>query len=222
VAAYPFRKVVKTPDRITKSMKSHPIALPEISSSYEDEYGEIDITVYLVGNSIWPYAQAFALRITNDEEQARDLMLRAIALVSKRRKANVEINNIKQYLILVYKRCVFEEAKRAKRFECCGNDKLEIVYEQADEELERVILIKELMAKMDVEMTGIFEKLIVGYSFSEIAAETHASPDVLRNKFRRRLERLRTQMENDQAKNGQVEENGRAKSLSRPKDPSLD
>lgn len=178
-------------------MKSHPILdLPEISCNYVDEFGEIDKAVYLAASSIWPYAHAYALRLTNDEEQARDLMLRAIALVSKRNRSQT-IGNMKGYLILVFKRCVWEEARRAKRFECFSINDLETLYDEANSELDRMILVKEIVAKMDIETASIFEKLILGYSFAEIALECQTSPTALRTKFRRRLGRLASHIKNE-------------------------
>jgi DNA-directed RNA polymerase specialized sigma24 family protein len=194
-------------------MKRRPIIpLPEINSDYVDQYGPIDVAVYCTGHTIWPYARAFAAKLTNDEQQALDLMLRSIAIVSERHRSEA-ISNIKQYLVSVFKHCVLEEAKRAKRFESCS-DQLESIYDDADRELEHVILLKEIMARMDPEMTRIFELRILGFSYNEIAADSEESAELLRTRFSRGLDKLREQMQIGDQGNCTTRKNGYRKKSS--------
>jgi len=175
------------------------LRFPEIEDSYTDEYGKIDREVYIAAVAIWPQVHKFAINLISDELRARDLMLKSIARVSKRRQGGAEITNLERYVLLVYKRLVLLAARREKRFEPIEDDppKNESVYAQAIEELERTILVDELIRRMDPTIASIFELRILGYSFNEIAEEQNGSAPVLRNKFRRALMRLAQEIDCD-------------------------
>ena len=175
------------------------LRFPEIEDSYTDEYGKIDREVYIAAVAIWPQVHRFAVNLINDELRARDLMLKSIARVSKRRQGGAEIANLERYVLLVYKRLVLLAARREKRFESIEDDspRNESIYAQAIEELERTILVEELIRRMDPTIASIFERRILGYSFSEIAEEQNGSAPVLRNKFRRALMRLAQEIDCD-------------------------
>jgi DNA-directed RNA polymerase specialized sigma24 family protein len=177
-------------------MRKLPASLPDIDSGYMDQYGEIDIEVYSAASSIWPFAHSFAVKIAFDEVQALDFMLRTIARVSKRRRQQ-DINHLNQYLMFSYKRLVLEECRHSKRLQTVLVEDNETADEDAARVLERAILISELMSKMDEETTKIYEQLVLGYSFNEIAAHGTLSAHVLRNKFRRRLAQLAEEIQRE-------------------------
>lgn len=194
--------------------KTQPSTLPAIESDYLDEYGEIDREVYLAGTSIWPYACRFALKITTDEVRARDLMLRSIAKVSARKRDRADIGNLERYLLLVYKRIVLEDLRRSRRFEQLPAVDNDAKYQYQIVDLEQTILVREIILKLDSDTSDILEKLMLGFTFNEIAEQLNQrgnerlSPQVLRNKFRRRVLRLAQQIETqERACNG----NGRSK-----------
>jgi DNA-directed RNA polymerase specialized sigma24 family protein len=148
--------------------------------------------VYFAAIAIWPQVHRFALKLIGDEVKARDLMLKTIARVSRRRQSGDQIANLERYVLLVYKRLVLAAARRDKRFESIEleSHRNQSLYFKALEEIERTILVDELIRRMEPAIAVIFERRILGYSFAEIAQEQKGSAPVLRNKFRRALLRL--------------------------------
>lgn len=191
------------------SSKRQLTVFPEIDSSYIDQFGFIDKEVYSVALAFWPQANRYALSMALDEARARDLMLITVARVSKIKSERNDIDSVRNYLWLVFKRLLVEELKRNRKFEDSHisfddlnqpgggpwqHSEIPVTGEDIIERLNKAILIEELLRRMDHETCAIFEKLILGYTFSEIAKSHSQSAPVIRNKFRRRMIRLAEQI----------------------------
>lgn len=172
-------------------------ALPHLAEGYQDEYGPIDLQVYAEAASLWPTLYNYAMKMTVDETQAWNLLVKTVARVSQRRTECGEIVNLRAYVITVFRRLAVDEMKLAKRMNVCALD----MHSEAsvEQELDRMILARQLFKRMDPFTREVFELLILGYSFAEIAKTKNVDPAVLRTKFRRRMKRLSQQVSEDDA-----------------------
>jgi hypothetical protein len=60
--------------------------------------------------------------------------------------------------------------------------------------MENDILLGEIVARMDAELRRIYEGLILGYSFEELAQKERKKANVLRSSFSRGIRRLAEQV----------------------------
>jgi hypothetical protein len=83
-------------------MPPHPqpeILWPALGSSYLDEFGFIDQTVYDVARNVWPRAALSVARTLRDSQVGQRIMMKAAALVSRKLKEDPErITNLHGYL----------------------------------------------------------------------------------------------------------------------------
>jgi hypothetical protein len=56
--------------------------------------------------------------------------------------------------------------------------------------LEERVLLEEIVARMDEQMLQVYERLILGYSFEEIAHEQGKKANVLRSMFSKKLRKI--------------------------------
>jgi hypothetical protein len=176
-------------------MGSH-TSWPSVELSYLDEFGTIHPEVYSAAGELWPKAEQFALLTLHDAPAGLRLMLKAAAKVSRLVEEDRpfgEIRDLKAYLFKVFKRLVLSELEKevghreiAMRLEMGASPEIEKVANQ----LERKILIDELIQRMDSRTRHTFEELVLGHSFEEIAARRKVKANVLRSGFQKRIKRL--------------------------------
>lgn len=171
-------------------------ALPHLVEGYQDEYGPIDHEIYAEAASLWPTLYHYARKMTADETQAWNLLVKTVARVSQRRTECGEIVNLRAYVITVFRRLAVDEMKLARRMNLCALD----LHSGAtvEQELDRMILARQLFRRMDPFTREVFELLILGYSFAEIAKIRSVDAAVLRTKFRRRMTRLSQQVKEEE------------------------
>jgi len=171
------------------------IEWPVLEAGYQDQYGCINPKVYETAASLWPQAANFARFALHDTEAAHSLLMKAAASVTHTiNSARTDpIQNLSSYLFTSYKRLVIEEKRRQERLELVDPASLseEVTWgENVVEEVERKILVKEIIQKMDPVMRETYEKLALGYSFREIAALRRESSSSVRMRFHRHLHQL--------------------------------
>ena len=176
-------------------MSDTSISWPNIDSSYEDEFGSISADVNKAARELWPRAQKFALLTLRDGHAGMRLMMKAAAKVSKRKAEfpGEEIHDLKGYLYKVFKNIVFSELEKEaghREFAAVLEQKALDSTEALTQELERKILIDELVQRMDPQTRSVFELLVLGYTFEEIARLTNGKANVLRSRFSKRIRSL--------------------------------
>jgi DNA-directed RNA polymerase specialized sigma24 family protein len=164
-----------------------------LSSSFKRSFPALTEDVYNAAGEIWPSALKIARREGLDESDARAALFKAIASVSK--KERDEIRSLRNYLFKTYVRLIRRVIDEQKRY-----TSLESINEElsSDESvaaiMENDILLGELVARMDPELRTIYEGLILGYSFEELAQKEGKKANGLRSYFSRGIRRLAQQI----------------------------
>lgn len=186
------------------------IEWPELPEGYEDQYGQIAPEVYQAAVAIWPRACRFALYALCDTGSAHSLLLKAAADVTRARfgaAATPPPAYLASYLFTAYEHLVLKERKNRERLEPLDSDSARLP--ESDEqsfidEIEQKILLDQLISRMEPEMKWIYERLVLGYSYPEIAAElsrqtgNRTNPDGLRVRVFRYLARLAEQIQHEE------------------------
>jgi DNA-directed RNA polymerase specialized sigma24 family protein len=175
---------------------------PPLESGYRDAEGWVDLEVYRTAAALWPFAEQLARNNLHDSMAGQKLMLKAVVNVSSALEVEQKsIRNLKGYLFVTYKRLLLEELnKRRKQEESDARElrqSAEAERRGKADDLERKILVQELVQRMDGDMRYVFERLILGYTFEEIAAEQNTPSNILRNRYHRMLKRLVKQIEDE-------------------------
>jgi RNA polymerase sigma factor (sigma-70 family) len=177
-------------------MMSRPVQTfwPPLDIAYADEFGQIDPVVYEVARQLWRQAEQFALSTVGDAPAGLRLMLKAVALVSRVRSAQPnQIENLTAYLFQTYKRLILAELKkeRGRQQHLAEREVEDFLLPETDAvEVERQILLEQLMQRMDSWTREVFELLVLGYSFAELGKKSGMSGERIRKKFDKRVERL--------------------------------
>lgn len=172
-------------------------AMPEwgaVEDRYADEFGLIAPDVYAASCRLWPQARKRAQRMLNDNDTARaqTLLLKAAAQVTRAREGRCDqILELDAYLFQAFKRVLLSEASKddnRRRFE--QHAQLQAELRGQAENVERRILLNEIIGLMDEWTRNVFEWLSLNYSFEEIGQHLGADPKVVRNRFHRQLARI--------------------------------
>jgi hypothetical protein len=175
-------------------MKRH---WPSIADGYNDEFGWIDPDIHQMAGEVWnERGYSFAVSTIRDEMAGQRLMFKAAALVTRRRATpDARIENVSGYLFQTYRRLVLAEMEKEsghRRSESDAvNDNLSAFMEGSlTEDVERRILIQQLMSRMDEWTREIFQLLTLGYSFETIGQSKNTQSNVLRSRFHKQVKRL--------------------------------
>lgn len=175
-------------------MPRYPHPTPEwgtLEIEYTDEFGPISPNLYAAAGRIWRQSQDYAARVLPGSDQARTstLLLKAAAQVTRACDAKAhQINDLDAYLFQTFKRVIlaeFEKDTNRLRFETEAHFNAE--WHAQATNVERRILLDELVTAMDVWTRSVFEWLTLDYSFEEIAQHQGMNPKAMRNKYNRRL-----------------------------------
>lgn len=166
-----------------------------LEPAYIDEFGPIARDVYAAAGNLWPSAHAYASRVLLDADPSRalTLLLKTAAQVTRTRARKFSlIDNLDGYLFQSFTRVVFAELEKdsnRRRFEAQARVDAEL-NGQADN-VERRILLSELIGAMDDWTRCVFEWLTLDYTFEEIGRHLGINPKVVRTRFYRNLQRLK-------------------------------
>jgi len=171
---------------------------PPLESAYTDEFGHIEPEVYKAAGSLWSRAERYALSKLGDAATGLRLMIRAVALVSRKHAAPQEpIANLTAYLFQTYKHLVLAELEKEnghRRREAERRAELEPKPSTVPADLDRKILLEQITRRMDEWMREVFELLILGYSFEEIGEARGKDAHGIRTKYNKQLHQLTNQL----------------------------
>jgi hypothetical protein len=181
-------------------MPRHPHATLDwgtLETAYTDEFGRVAPDVFAAAGRLWQQAQAYASHILPDNDPAliRTLLIKSAARVTRAREEQSQpITELDGYLFQTFKHVVLaalEKDNNRLRFETEAEINAEL-HGQIDN-VERRILLNEIVAAMDEWTREVYEGLTLGYTFTEIGRQIGLSGKALSNKFRRRIESLMEQ-----------------------------
>lgn len=175
-------------------MSPSPNDFPVLDDSYLDAYGQIDLKVYEAAREIWPKARRFGDFALQDHDAALDCLLKVAAEVSLQvssRKS--EIKNLGAYLLSSYKHLVgSEKAKRLTRAQSLPDFDESLTVEIVAD-LERKIMLKEIFLQLTEAERDLAKRIMFGYTYREIEAETGITAATARQRFsrlKRKIEEL--------------------------------
>ena len=175
---------------------------PPLSNAYRDVFGEIKLDVYNAAGEIWQRGRVFAHARGMDDAINHTPMIRAGAKVSRRlTRPAPKLKTpgaLKAYLFTSFRRCLLDEIKNRKSSTVARLEDLEAVADESSseslaEQIEKKILLEEIVSHMDDGTRFIYERLILGYSFEEIAETLGTKSNVLRSRFSKSMSRIRSQ-----------------------------
>ncbi len=182
------------------SRRHHPaLEWGTLKVEYTDEFGPVAPDLYAAAGSIWRPAQEYAARVLQNSDQARTrtLLLKAAAQVTRVRDEKLQqINEPEGYLFQTFKRIILAELEKDNnrlRFETEAH--LEAEWHAQATNVERRILLSELVAAMDEWTRNVFEWLTLDYSFEEIGRHLGVNAKVVRNRYNRHLAMLLKQID---------------------------
>jgi len=173
---------------------------PALDAGYQEEFGPVDPEVHRVASDLWPSAEHFALDVLHDAGAGFRLLKRAVVAVSTlpadRRE---QIHDLPAYLFRTYKRLVLAELEKLNGHRKHDLETREALHPLSIDaaEIERQILVAEVVHHLDPWAREVFENLTLGYSFEEIGRVLEANPQVIRNRFRLALRRLAASINRD-------------------------
>lgn len=167
---------------------------PPYGDGFRDEYGGIEPEVYATAAAIWPKAEALAHTQLGDSAAGRTLLMKAAARVSQQFLTRRQrVDNLKAYLFQSYKHLILAELRKARLHDSLNVEALraaERLSKSPAEELDKRILIEQLMLRMDPWSRRVFEALVLGFSFDEIGREVGMRGASVRNRFNKNIKSL--------------------------------
>jgi DNA-directed RNA polymerase specialized sigma24 family protein len=182
-------------------MPRYPHSTPEwgtLDIGYTDEFGPIAPDLYASAGRIWRQSQDYAERVlpASDQARTRTLLLKAAAQVTRARDEKAhQINELDGYLFQTFKRVILAELEKDNnrlRFETEAH--VDAEWHAQATNVERRILLNELVTAMDEWTRGVFQWLTLDYSFEEIGQHLGINAKVVRNKYNRHLAMLLKQV----------------------------
>lgn len=161
---------------------------PPIDAAYTDEFGRVDPEVHNVAREIWSPAKFFALRFLRDSHKGLDLLLKSVARVSRIRE-NTQIDNLRAYLYLTYKRLILAEIEKENGHQRLLSERFaaEVSNRETEEELNKKILINELRLRMDDWTRDVFDLLSLGYTYENLVPRYGKAANVIRSKYSKKI-----------------------------------
>lgn len=168
---------------------------PPLTSSYRDVFGEIDLEVYEAAGEIWQQGRLFARAKGLDDALAHTAMIQAVAKVSRRLQRpapNLKTPGArKAYLFTAFKRCLFDETQKRANLNASTPVDVETLSDRGlAEEIERKILLEEIVRHMDSRTREVYEGLVLGYSFEELAEVMDTQANSLRSAFSKGVKKI--------------------------------
>lgn len=175
--------------------RPHPISdWGTLEIGYTDEFGVIAPDVYEAAGRIWQRACEFAARALHDADdaRARTLLLKAASQVTRARdERGRHINELDGYIFQTFRHVVFAESEKdhnRRRFESAAG--FETEWRSQASNVERRILLGEIVGLMDDWTRKVFEWLALDFTFEEIGRHLGMNTEALRNRYRRHVNAL--------------------------------
>lgn len=174
-------------------------ALPPLEAAYTDEFGRIEPDVYSAASAIWQRCEQYALATLGDAPAGLRLLLKSAAIATRRHALpDAYIANLPAYLFQTYKHLVLAELEKEnghRQRETERHTEIEALSVSLAEDVDRKILIQQIMQRMDDWMRGVFELRMLGHSFEEIGKLRGQNAHALRTKFNKHFKRLTKQIQ---------------------------
>jgi hypothetical protein len=167
---------------------------PTIDSAYTDEYGQIQVEVYIAAGEIWEKVKRFAQATLQDPQVSSRLLFRAAAVVSlKISDVDTHIVDLKGYLFQTYKNLVLDELRKENRRKEIQTDRraeLESLSVNVAEDIDRKILLEQVVRYMDPWLRRVYEWRCLDLDFEVIAKSLGEKTHVVRSKYSKKLAQL--------------------------------
>jgi hypothetical protein len=164
---------------------------PPLEAAYTDEFGTIDPHVYQTAKEIWSPAERLAVELLHDSQKGLQLMMKAVAAVSRIREST-PIGNLAAYLYRSYKRLILAELEKEKGHQriMSGRFSSDDFINETEDELNRKILINELRRRMDNWTREVFDYLCLEYKFKDLVPRYGTAENVIRSKYSKKVAKL--------------------------------
>jgi DNA-directed RNA polymerase specialized sigma24 family protein len=170
------------------------ITWPDLDSSYTDEFGRIDRTIYEIARKIWPLVVPSILRLLRDLQAGQAVMMKAAALVSRKLSEDPQkITNLHGYLYRTFIHLLKEKAEKEGRHAELNRAMLlksEASAKRSDEAIYEIILIHQLLKRADPDTRAALELRLIGHTFEEIAKWRGMNSNHLRSEWSKEIRRL--------------------------------
>jgi len=167
-----------------------------LSPTFKNSQETINQDVYNAAGEIWPQAISLAVKADIDESLAYIAMMAAVVGVSRIPPESIEL--LSRYLFKAYRRQLFEHGRKMRSAEIAVPiEDYNLIDDHVARQIEQKILLEEIVARMDEETLQIYEKLILGHSFEQIARAQDEHANVLRSRFSKRLKKIATEINYD-------------------------
>jgi hypothetical protein len=168
---------------------------PNLEEAYTDEFGDIDPDIYKIAGMLWRRAELLARGANQDTADAQRLLIKAVAIVTRKFDEQPgRIVNVRGYLFKTYRHLVLEQLEKQSHHTQLEEDIVSgflanhKVAEEAD--FNRLILIDEIMQRADPWTRKIFQLLVLGHHWTEIAFHFGKAENGLRSKWSKKMEKL--------------------------------
>jgi len=175
------------------------IPWPSIKAAYTDEFGQVESDVFRAAGELWQQAEGYSRQVLRDGQAGQILLLQATALVSRVYvERSDQIADLKAYLYQTFKRLVLAKLEKER-----GHRRLasEMFYQLTGEpdasatDLDQKILLQQIIKRMGKWMREVFEQLVLGHTFEEIARNSNQDAHRLRSKYNKQQKKLTKQIQ---------------------------
>jgi DNA-directed RNA polymerase specialized sigma24 family protein len=175
------------------------IPWPPIEAAYTDEFGQVEMVVFKAAGDLWPRAERYSRQVLRDNQAGQRLLLQATAIVSRIYVERVDqISDLKAYLYQTFKRLVLAQLEKERGHRRLESAMLHHIAGEPDtstSDLDQKILVQQIVKRMDKWMREVFELLVLGHTFEEIARDSNQNAHRLRNKYNNPQKKLTKQIQ---------------------------
>ncbi len=181
-------------------MISVDVSPPVTVQVFADEFGAIDRHVYEAALLLWPQIENQSLQMLRDAADGQRLLMKASALVTRKHTETPDaITNLPAYLYQTWRRLALEEVEKQNLHRQIEETQFAATIEahptsHAANELDRRILLQQIMARMDDWTRRVFEYQTLGFTFDEIAEELGSNGHSIRMRYDRQIKQLAKQL----------------------------
>lgn len=168
---------------------------PPLAEAYLDVTGPIDADIYNAAGEIWPLAASLAESTLHDVPAGQTALRTVCARVTAARSSGIQIEHLKAYLFQAYKHEVLRQLQRQRLHESLILDNYNFIEEtRTDIDVEKKILIEQILARLDKPNRHVFELLAFGHSFEEIGRFLGKPSNRIRSAFSKQLSKIREEL----------------------------
>ena len=165
---------------------------PSVDAPYVNEFGPIDTDVHKAAGEIWRWAAPYAIATLGDEASGQLALKKVCAKITEKRAAGaIRIVNLRAYIQTAFKHEVLDQLKRNRSVDV---DLSAESVNDYDLDIDKKILVEQILARMNSEDRRITELLILGYSFEEIAKQDGTQSNVIRSRHSKLLKRIKREL----------------------------